>query len=458
MGSRSAFIVPLTAGNRARRDPNEGREASSRENQGRDTREGTMDPANMLTKRHWIVELARRKPGGVLFSLHDVIDFEWMREAYWLTRKDGATGIDGVTASDYEANLEANLKDLLERIKSGRYKAPPVRRAYIPKADGSQRPLGIPTFEDKVAQRAIAMVLEAVYEQDFLTCSYGFRPGRSAHQALQQLSGVITVRRQHWVLDVDIRKYFDTIPHQELRAILDRRVTDGVIRRMIDKWLKAGALEDGLLRHATEGSPQGGVISPCLSNIFLHHVLDEWFELEVRPRLKGRCTLVRFADDAVLAFEDFLDAKRVLDVLGKRLARYGLTLHPDKTRFVDFRNNRPNGTDHPETDGTSFTFLGFSHIWGKSRAGKNVVRQVTAKNRYARALAAVTAWCRHNRHQPIPDQHTHLTAMMRGHYAYYGITGNFRRLGWECDPVGRIWRTWLSRRGRGSRRPWGRVQ
>jgi len=223
---------------------------------------------------------------------------------------------------------------------------------------------------------------------------------------------------------------------------------------MINKWLKAGVLEDGLLRHATEGSPQGGVISPCLSNIFLHHVLDEWFELEVRPRLKGGCTLVRFADDAVMAFENFLDAKRVLGVLGKRFARYGLSLHPGKTRFVDFRNNRPDGTNHPETNGTSFTFLGFTHIWGKSRAGKNVVRQVTAKNRYARALAAVTDWCRHNRHQPIPDQHAHLTAMMRGHYAYYGITGNFRRLSWYAHQVARIWQKWLSRRDRGSRLHW----
>jgi RNA-directed DNA polymerase len=247
-----------------------------------------MNPANLLTKRHWIVELARKKPGEVLFSLHHVIDFEWMREAYWLTRKDGATGIDGMTAQEYEANLEANLKDLRERIISGRYKAPPVRRAYIPKADGSQRPLGIPTFEDKVAQRAIAMVLEAVYEQDFLSCSYGFRPGRSAHQALRQLSGATMVRRQYWVLDVDIRKYFDSIPHRELRAILDQRVTDGVIRRMIGKWLKAGVLEDGLTHYATEGTPQGGVISPILSNIFLHHVLDVWFENEVRPRLSGR--------------------------------------------------------------------------------------------------------------------------------------------------------------------------
>jgi RNA-directed DNA polymerase len=313
-----------------------------------------------------------------LSTLHHVIDLEWMKEAYRLTRKDGAPGIDGVTADEYATNLEANLLDLLGRIKSGRYKAPPVRRAYIPKTDGSRRPLGIPSFEDKLAQRAIVMVLEAVYEQDFLPCSFGFRPSRSAHQALQTLYTACMSQRLRWVLDIDIEKYFDSIPHSHLRDFLDQRVTDGVIRRMIDKWLKAGVLEDGLLRHATEGSPQGGVISPGLSNIFLHHVLDEWFEFEVRPRLKGRCTLIRFADDAVMAFEDFLDAKRVRGVLGKRLARYGLTLHPDKTRFVDFRNNRPNGTDHPETDGTSFTFLGFSHVWGRSRTGKNVVRQVSA--------------------------------------------------------------------------------
>src|SRR5437870_1134080 len=225
------------------------------------------------------------------------------------------------------------------------------------------------------------MVLETVYEQDFLPCSFGFRPGRSAHQALQYLRTGFMSQGLRWVIDIDIEKYFDSIPHSQLRDFLDQRVTDGVIRRMIDKWLKAGVLEDDLLRHTAEGSPQGGVISPCLSNIFLHHVLDEWFEHDVRPRLKGRCTLVRFADDAVMAFEHVLDAQRVLGVLGKRLARYGLTLHPDKTRFVDFRNTESTGTTHPEADGTTFTFLGFTHIWGKSRAGNNVVRQVTAKNR-----------------------------------------------------------------------------
>lgn len=380
-----------------------------------------------------------------------------MKEAYRLTRKDGAPGIDGVTAATYEVNLEANLCGLLDRIKSGRYQAPPVRRAYIPKADGTERPLGIPTFEDKVAQRAIAMVLEPIYEQDFLPCSYGFRPGRSAHQALHTLRSAIWSQRLHWVLDVDIRKYFDSIPHSHLRTFLDKRVTDGVIRRMIDKWLKAGVIEDGLLRHTTTGSPQGGVISPCLSNIYLHYVLDEWFETEVRPRLRGRCILVRYADDLVMAFEHVDDAKRVLAVLGKRLERYGLTLHPDKTRFVDFRARQPERTDHPGVGGTSFDFLGFTHVWGKSRSGRPMVRQVTAKSRYARALAAVNEWCRQNRHQPVLEQHARLAAMMRGHFAYYGIAGNSRRLRWYARQVVRIWQKWLSRRGRHGHVLWHRL-
>lgn len=401
--------------------------------------------------------MARTKRGTALYSLHHVIDMDWMLEAYRLTRKDGAPGIDGVTAADYEANLEANLLDLLERIKSGRYHAPPVRRAFIPKADGSQRMLGIPSFEDKVAQRAVTMVLEAIYEQDFLPCSYGFRPGRSAHQALNSLQHAIWSKRLHWVLEIDIRKYFDTISHTHLRTFLDQRVTDGVIRRMVDKWLKAGAVEDGLLHRTTEGTPQGGVVSPCLSNIFLHYVLDEWFETQVRPRLSGDCILVRFADDAVMAFDNLVDAQRVLAVLGKRLARFGLTLHPDKTRLIDFRPGRAESTRHPETGGTSFDFLGFTHVWGRSRRGRSMVRQVTAKGRFARALAAVSEWCRENRHRPIRDQHRHLSAMVRGHYAYYGVSGNGRRLQWFAYQVVRIWRKWLSRRDRQSAVRWTRM-
>jgi len=413
-----------------------------------------MDPTNLSTKRQWIAELARRKRGEVLFSLHHVIDLEWMQKAYELTRKDGATGIDGVTADEYEANLEANLMDLLERIKSGRYRAPPVRRTYIPKADGSQRPLGIPTFEDKVAQRAIVMVLEAVYEQDFRSCSYGFRPGRSCHDALRELYSVITKQGQYWVLDVDIRKYFDSIPHHHLRAFLNQRVTDGVLRRMIDKWLKAGVLEAGLLQRATEGTPQGGVISPMLSNIFLHHVLDEWFESDVKPRMAGSCTLVRYADDFVMTFKHHRDAKRVLEVLGKRLARYGLTLHPDKTRFIDFRPQR--GEVHAGCKTPPFDFLGFTHTWGKSQKGKNVVRQTTAKSRLARALVAVNNWCRTNRHHLLRWQRDRLAAKLKGHYAYYGITGNMRQLQRYSSQVRRLWRKWLERRTSGKRLTWAR--
>jgi group II intron reverse transcriptase/maturase len=413
--------------------------------------EGALKPANVSTKQARIAELARKNPTMAFTSLNHLLDAELLRYAYELTRKDGAAGIDGQTAADYAENLEANLDDLLGRIKSGRYQAPPVRRAYIPKADGSKRPLGIPTFEDKVAQRAIVLVLEPLYEQDFLPCSYGFRPGRSAHQALQDLRAAIMTRGGRWVLDVDLRRYFDTIDHGRLRDFLDRRVTDGVIRRMIDKWLKAGVLEEGAIHRSDEGTPQGGVISPLLANIFLHYVLDEWFERVVVPRMKSRCTLVRFCDDFVMVFEDWLDGERVHRVLGKRLAKYGLALHLEKTCRVDFRFKRPNGERHPSTQATTFNFLGFTHVWGKSLRGKNAVYQRTAKDRYARALRAMHEWCKRNRHRPIADQRVKLSQMMRGHYAYYGITGNSRRLRWYAHRAERIWFYWLCRRSRGGK-------
>jgi RNA-directed DNA polymerase len=402
--------------------------------------------------------MARTHRDRAFASLHHVLDLDWMLEAYRTTRKDGATGIDGVAAAEYAEELEANLLDLLGRIKSGRYQAPPVRRSYIPKADGTQRPLGIPTFEDKVAQRAIVMLLEAIYEQDFLPCSYGFRPGRSAHDALHELRTALMTQGMRWVLDIDIKRYFDTIPHSQLRSFLDRRVADGVVRRMIDKWLKAGVLESGSLSRAIEGTPQGGVISPLLANIYLHYVLDEWVAAVVAPRLKGRYILARYADDLVMAFEDHLDAKRVFRALDRRLTRYGLTLHPEKSRFIDFRFRRPGGQRHPATSGTTFDFLGFTHVWGRSRKGKDVVRQVTAKGRFARALAAVSEWCQRNRHQSIQHQHAHLSAMLRGHYGYYGVTGNGRRIRWYLHQVERIWKKWLSRRGRHGNFRWDRLR
>jgi group II intron reverse transcriptase/maturase len=260
------------------------------------------------------------------------------------------------------------------------------------------------------------------------------------------------------VLDIDIKRYFDTIPHDQLRRFLDRRMTDGVIRQMIDKWLKAGVLEDGSLSYTTEGTPQGGVISPLLANIYLHYVLDEWVTTVVSQHLKERYLLVRYADDLVMAFEDHLDAKRVFRALDRRLNRFGLTLHPEKSRFIDFRFRRPGGQRHPATSGTTFDFLGFTHVWGKSMKAKNVVRQVTAKGRFARSLSAVTDWCQRNRHGSIHQQHAHLSAMLRGHYGYYGITGNGRRVRWYLHQVVRIWKKWLSRRGRHGNFRWDRLR
>lgn len=393
-----------------------------------------------------------------LTSLNHHLDEEWLRYAYELTRKDGAVGIDGQTAQDYAVHLEENLRDLLERIKSGRYQAPPVRRVEIPKADGSKRPLGIPTFEDKVAQRAIVLLMEPIYEQDFKNCSFGFRPGRSAHQALRHLRSRIMENNGRWVLDVDLRRYFETIDHGHLRDFLAKRVVDGVVRRMIDKWLKAGVLEGAQWSRSDRGTPQGGVISPLLANVYLHYVLDDWYEQEVVPRMKRTTTLVRYCDDFVLVFDDFLDCVRVQRVLGKRLARFGLSLNLDKTVTVDFRFKRPDGKRHPATQATSFTFLGFLHVWGKSRRGKNVVYQWTAKDRYARALRSIHLWCRKNRHWPLVKQHAMLIRKMRGHYAYYGITGNGKRLRWYAHQVQRIWRYWLTRRTRGWRLRWDRFQ
>ena len=312
---------------------------------------GNSSPTSVSTKQQRIAELARQMPENAMTSLSCHMDLEWMIEAYRRTRKDGAVGVDGQTAADYEANLEVNLQALLDRAKSGdHYKAPPVRRVHIPKGDGSTRPLGIPTFEDKVLQRAVVMVLEPLYEQDFLACSYGFRPGRSAHQALAEIQSRLTTMGGGWVLDVDIRKFFDSLDHAHLREILAKRMRDGVIKRLVGKWLNAGVMEAGVLSHPVAGTPQGGVISPLLANIYLHEVLDVWFERVVKPRLKGTAFLVRYADDFVIGFAHEEDARRVLDVLPKRFGKYGLALHPDKTRLLNFRSprNRKDSDDDDE--------------------------------------------------------------------------------------------------------------
>lgn len=405
------------------------------------------DLGSVSTRLHRIAELARKAPEMVIVTLAHHIDVVWMYEAYRLTRKDGATGIDEVTAAEYAENLDENLRTLLERFKSGTYYAPPVRRMEIPKGDGRKtRPIGIPTFEDKILQRAVLMVLEAVYEQDFYDLSYGFRPNRSPHDALDSLWTRLTEVRGGWVLEADISSFFDALDHKTLRSFLDQRVRDGVIRKMIDKWLKAGVLEDGQLRRLDDGTPQGGVISPMLANIYLHEVLDRWFVEQVQPRMRRPAHLIRYADDFVIVFADESDARRVMRVLPKRFGKYGLELHPEKTRLIDYR--RPPGSSKGGGGGKppSFDFLGFTHYWGRLRKGRPIVKRKTARGRFARSLRRIALWCRRNRHRPIADQQRYLSAVLLGHFSYYGLTGNGRALGTFRHQLVRIWHYWLRRR------------
>ena len=421
----------------------------------------TLNSGDISTKLERIAELARKHPEWAFRSLHHVVDVEWLREAARRVRKDAAVGVDGQTWADYAANLEGNLQSLLDRFKAGTYYAPPVRRVHIPKGDGRTRPIGIPTLEDKILQRAVTMVLEAIYEQDFVSGSYGFRPGRSAHDALQALWNEQMAQGGGFVIDADISSFFDTLDHAHLRAFLDRRVTDGVLRKVIHKWLQAGVLENGAATHPESGTPQGGVISPLLANIYLHEVLDVWFERDVRPRLQGHAQLVRYADDFVLCFELEDDARRVMEVLPKRFGKYGLRLHPEKTRLVDFKRpahrpgaGRKEGSDEPPPG--NYSFLGFTHRWDVSRKKTWYVRRTTMKERFTRALVRIREWCRKHRHDPVADQQGALAQKLRGHYGYFGIIGNSQALSHFLWEVTRVWRKWLDRRSHRARMTWER--
>jgi group II intron reverse transcriptase/maturase len=427
----------------------------------------TRGSTSVSTKLQQIAERARRRPGIAFTTLAHYIDVEFLEAAYRATRKDAAVGIDGQTAAEYAANLEENLQSLLERFKSGRYRAPAVRRVHIPKRGGkSTRPIGIPTFEDKVLQRAVAMVLVAIYEQDFLPCSFGFRPRRSAHQALQTLWEETTKMRGGWILEVDIQGFFECLDRRYLRAFLDRRVRDGVLRRAIDKWLKAGVLEEGQLHRPKGGTPQGGVVSPVLANVYLHVVLDEWFEHRVKPHLAGRAFLIRYADDFVIVFARKDDARRVMEALPRRLGKYGLTLHPEKTRLVRFKRpmGRPQKERTARVDGPrwdrpgTFDFLAFTHYWGRSWRGRWILMRRTADDRFRRAVRDVKLWLRRHRHWPIADQHRMLSRKIRGHYGYFGITGNWRRLDAFLRAVSHLWRRWLNRRCHRAGMNWQRFE
>lgn len=399
----------------------------------------------VYTRQERIAALAKAAPQMAFTSLNHFLDWRWMMTAFERTRQDGATGVDGQTADEYAVGLFKRLESLLDRAKSGTYWAPPVRRVHIPKGTGKEtRPIGIPTFEDKVLQRAVVMVLEAIYEQDFYDVSYGFRPGRSAHQALDVLRDRLMRWHGGWILEVDIRKFFDTLDKGHLRELLKRRVRDGVLLRLIGKWLNAGVLEEGTLSYPETGSPQGGVISPILANVYLHYVLDEWFEETVKLHLRGEAFLVRFADDFVIVFRREDDARRVLAVLGCRFAKYGLTIHPEKTRLVRFQ--RPPLTQRASEPPGTFDLLGFTVYWGRTRRGGWAVKMKTAADRFRRAIKKILVWCRKRRHDPVEQQHVTLVRKLRGHYNYYGRVGNYDALARFRRLVTKGWQKWLSRR------------
>ncbi len=378
---------------------------------------------------------------------HHVYNLDRLREAYLGLKRNAAPGADRVTWEDYGRELEGNLRDLSDRLKRGAYRAQPVRRVFIPKADGRQRPLGVTALEDKIVQRATVEVLNAVYEIDFLGFSYGFRPGRSQHQALDALSVGIFTKKVNWVLDADIRGFYDTIDHEWLVRFIEHRVRDRRVVRHVKKWLKAGVLEDGSWREAGEGVPQGSSIGPLLANIYLHYAFDLWAQAWRQRQARGDVIVVRFADDIVMGFQHRTDAERFLRELRERLAKFKLELHPDKTRLIEFgrfaaKNRRQRGQGKPET----FEFLGFTHCCDLTRKGKFIVLRQTSKKRMRRKLMEVKAQLRRRLHDPVPRTGAYLRSVVSGHFRYYGVPRNGPALCSFRHTVYRLWYRSLRRR------------
>ncbi len=422
-----------------------------RRQRGDEAEEGDTGSAQKLrdvyTKLQRISEKAKQEPTLQFTSLAHLLTVEMLEDAWRRLRKDASPGIDGVTAEAYEQDLERNLRDLHRRLREGRYRAQPVRRVYIEKENGKLRPLGIPALEDKIAQRAAVTILGAIYEQDFLSNSYGFRPGRGAQDALDAVFRAIAVDKVNYILEADITGYFDNIVRRLLMELVRKRVKDPAMLRLLSKWLHAGVSEEGRLLPSTQGTPQGAVISPWMANVYLHYVLDEWVMREVKPRLRGEVYLIRYADDFILGFEHLEDAERVAVVLRKRLAKYGLELNEEKTRLIAFGRHaeltlRRQGKGKPST----FDFLGFTHICAKARNGKFTVKLRTMRKRLRRALRAMSDWCRDHRHRSPSMQWPVIVAKLRGHYAYYGRRTNSPSLRQFFQATKRVWLHWLQRR------------
>ncbi len=409
---------------------------------------------NMSPELLRVVERAQREPEGRFHSLAHLIDVPALELAYRRMRKDAAMGVDGVTKEQYGQDLEGNLRDLHVRMKAKRYRHQPIRRVQIPKEGGKTRPIGISAFEDKIVQDVVREVLEAVYDQVFLDCSYGFRPKRSAHDAIRTLDRIVHRGEVSWILEADIVSFFDSLDRNELKKMLEVRVSDGSLLRLIGKCLHVGVLEGVELSTSESGTAQGSVLSPLLGNVYLHYVLDLWFEQEVKPRLRGRATLIRYCDDFIIGFEQEEDARRVVEVLGKRLERFGLALHPDKTRLLPFR--RPPAGQKGGKGPATFDFLGFTLYWARSRKGRWGMSCKTRSASLRRIIQSVYAWCRRYRHLSVKDQHAALTRSIRGHFNYFGVSGNFRSLLFVVEQARRSWYKWLCRRSQRKRLTWER--
>jgi len=401
-----------------------------------------------------VAERARREPEAVFHSLAHLIDVPALERAYIRLRGDAAVGVDGMTKEQYGQDLGARLQDLHERLKSKRYRHQLIRRVTIPKEKGKTRPIGISAFEDKLVQEAAREVLEAVYEQDFLDSSYGFRPGRSAHDAIRALNRAVYNGEVSWIIEADIQSFFDSVDRKALMEMLSFRVTDGSMLRLIGKCLHVGVLDGEEYSTPERGTAQGSVLSPLLGNVYLHYVLDRWFEDDVKPRLGGKALLVRYADDFVLGFERKEDAERVMAVLGKRMGRYGLTLHPDKTRLLDFR--RPSSEQQGGKGPSTFDFLGFTLYWRRTRRGRWEMWCKTRSARMRRSIQAAYDWCRRHRHLPVKEQHSALVRRATGHFNYFGVNGNGPSLSRFLHGVRRAWYFWLRRRSQKSRMTWER--
>jgi RNA-directed DNA polymerase len=401
-----------------------------------------------------IAELAKEDPGRKFYSIAHFLTPEALYEAFVSLRKDASAGVDHVTYRDYEGQAQQKVQELHARLKNKTYRALPLRRIYIPKEDGKTRPISIPALEDKIVQKAAVELLSAVYEQDFLDCSYGFRPGRGAQDALDEVGRAICREPTSTVLELDIASYFDSIVRERLMEMIERRISDASVLRLIRKWINVGVIDDGRLLVSETGTGQGQIISPLLANVYLHVVLDEWFERDVKPRLRGKAFEIRYADDAVICFQYREDAERVLQVLPKRFARYGLTLHPGKTRLVEFGRTALARATRAGIKPDTFDFLGLTHMCAFSRRGKFTIHVKTMRKRLRRSLKAVTEWCRTHRHDPVDKQQAVLNAKLRGHYQYYGRPTNYRSLWQFYRTVRRTWKKWLERRTRGQPLSW----